>query len=86
MALQSCTHLLFPVYASAGNKAEIDLTDIYIHHCDITKRTLAKHNLQFEDKDKMFHIGQKLNESTSFFYLWVLHKFCIIIIIIVVMH
>lgn len=59
MASLSCTHLLFPVHASAGNKAEIDLTDI--HHCDIPKRTLAQHNLQFEDKDGMFHTGQELS-------------------------
>lgn len=61
MASLLCTHLLFPVHASAGNKAEIDLTDIYIHHCDIPKRTLAQHNLQFEDKEKMFHTGHQLS-------------------------
>lgn len=58
MALLSCTHSLFSVHACAGNKAEIDLTDIHIYHRDITKRTLAQQNLQFEDKVKMFHTGR----------------------------
>lgn len=54
----SCTHLLFPVHARAGNKAELDLTDVYIHHCGITKKTAEQHNSQLDDKVKMFHAGQ----------------------------
>lgn len=57
MASLSCTHLLFLVHASAGNKAELDLTDVYIHHFGITKKTVEQHNLQ--EKSRCFTLGSK---------------------------
>lgn len=55
MASLSCPHLLFPVHVSAGSKAERDLTDVYVHHCDITKETVEQCNLQFEDEVDISH-------------------------------